>query len=195
MCHAQRRLGLWHGRGKLLVDGNQNGRLLIPIRGRGCTAGTTSTLGRTLRRFGAGFWLTLLGLGPSGVHERDDYGLVRVLPQRGAWVGPVLGTFVYVWGGWPFLKGAVSEVRDCAGNNIVAIPLAAGALSWGRRHSRPSDWRSHDELVDDRRGSQRTTPAPGRTQTARGLGGLDRLGDNVSGCGDDGYRGDARARD
>ncbi|HEX2782737.1 MAG TPA: hypothetical protein VHN36_04065 [Ilumatobacteraceae bacterium] len=24
----------------------------------------------------------------------------------------------------------MSEVRDCAGYNIVAIPLAAGALSW-----------------------------------------------------------------
>ena len=23
-----------------------------------------------------------------------------------AWVGPVLGTFVFFWGGWPFLAGA-----------------------------------------------------------------------------------------
>ena len=29
-----------------------------------------------------------------------------------AWVGPVLGTFVFAWGGWPFLGGAVAEVRD-----------------------------------------------------------------------------------
>lgn len=29
-----------------------------------------------------------------------------------AWVSPVLGTVMYVWGGKPFLTGAVSEIRS-----------------------------------------------------------------------------------
>src|SRR4051812_3629181 len=28
-----------------------------------------------------------------------------------SWVGPVLGTFVYAWAGWPFLAGGVGEIR------------------------------------------------------------------------------------
>ena len=29
-------------------------------------------------------------------------------------IAPVPGTFIYAWGGSPFLKGAVAEVRDRA---------------------------------------------------------------------------------
>ena len=39
-------------------------------------------------------------------------------------VGPVLGTIVFVYGGWPFLVGAVSEIRDRAPGMMLLISMA-----------------------------------------------------------------------
>jgi Cu2+-exporting ATPase len=41
-----------------------------------------------------------------------------------SWVGPVLGTIVYFYGGWPFLVGAVREVRDRAPGMMLLIAMA-----------------------------------------------------------------------
>ncbi|MCJ0894692.1 heavy metal translocating P-type ATPase [Rhodococcus sp. ARC_M5] len=41
-----------------------------------------------------------------------------------AWVSPVLGTVMYVWGGSPFLTGAVSEIRSRAPGMMLLIALA-----------------------------------------------------------------------
>ena len=46
-----------------------------------------------------------------------------------AWVGPVLGTFVFAWGGWPFLAGAVAEVRDRAPGMMLLIAMAI-TVAW-----------------------------------------------------------------
>nr|CRL78880.1 copper/silver-translocating P-type ATPase [Mycolicibacterium malmesburyense] len=40
------------------------------------------------------------------------------------WVSPVLGTVMYVWGGRPFLTGAVSEIRSRAPGMMLLIGLA-----------------------------------------------------------------------
>lgn len=40
------------------------------------------------------------------------------------WVSPVLGTVMYVWGGRPFLSGAVSEIRSRAPGMMLLIGLA-----------------------------------------------------------------------
>ncbi|MGC5077780.1 heavy metal translocating P-type ATPase [Agrococcus sp. DT81.2] len=51
-----------------------------------------------------------------------------------AWVSPVLGTVMYVWGGKPFLVGAVSEIRDRRPGMMLLIGLAitvAFISSWG----------------------------------------------------------------
>ena len=58
------------------------------------------------------------------------------LPDRGwlTWVSPVLGTVMYVWGGRPFLAGAVSEVRTRAPGMMLLIAMAisvAFIASWG----------------------------------------------------------------
>lgn len=55
------------------------------------------------------FWLTLLVSIPvvftsEMIMEWFSYHLRGV-----AWVGPVLGMFIYLWGGWPFLKGALRD--------------------------------------------------------------------------------------
>ena len=40
------------------------------------------------------------------------------------WISPVLGTVMYAWGGWPFLTGAVSEIRSRAPGMMLLIALA-----------------------------------------------------------------------
>ncbi|MGB4137328.1 MAG: heavy metal translocating P-type ATPase, partial [Microbacterium sp.] len=50
------------------------------------------------------------------------------------WVAPVLGTVMYVWGGRPFLTGAVSELRARKPGMMLLIALAitvAFLASWG----------------------------------------------------------------
>ncbi len=58
------------------------------------------------------------------------------LPDAGWvwWVSPVLGSVVYFWGGWPFLTGAISEVRSRRPGMMLLIGLAitvAFIASWG----------------------------------------------------------------
>ncbi|CAN5431767.1 heavy metal translocating P-type ATPase [soil metagenome] len=53
-----------------------------------------------------------------------------------AWISPVLGTVMYVWGGRPFLTGAVTEVRARKPGMMLLIALAitvAFVASWGAR--------------------------------------------------------------
>ncbi len=55
------------------------------------------------------------------------------VPGR-TWVSPMLGTVMYLWGGRPFLTGAVSEVRSRAPGMMLLIGLAitvAFVSSWG----------------------------------------------------------------
>nr|WP_019178953.1 heavy metal translocating P-type ATPase [Microbacterium yannicii] len=50
------------------------------------------------------------------------------------WISPILGTVMYVWGGAPFLTGAVSELRNRKPGMMLLIGLAitvAFVASWG----------------------------------------------------------------
>ena len=50
------------------------------------------------------------------------------------WVSPILGTIMYVWGGQPFLTGAVSEIQARQPGMMLLIALAlsvAFIASWG----------------------------------------------------------------
>src|SRR5918992_2278389 len=49
-------------------------------------------------------------------YELDFYGIETL--------GPVLGSMVFWWGGWPFLAGGVSEVRDRAPGMMLLISMA-----------------------------------------------------------------------
>jgi Cu2+-exporting ATPase len=40
------------------------------------------------------------------------------------WLGPVLGSVVFLYGGWPFLAGAVAEVRNRAPGMMLLIAMA-----------------------------------------------------------------------
>lgn len=57
-----------------------------------------------------------------------------------AWVAPAIGTFVYLWGGKPFLAGGITEVRNRQPGMMLLITLAitvayvaslASSLGWG----------------------------------------------------------------
>ncbi|MEV4158244.1 heavy metal translocating P-type ATPase [Nocardia salmonicida] len=56
------------------------------------------------------------------------------VPGALSWVSPVLGTVMYLWGGRPFLTGAVSEIRSRQPGMMLLIALAitvAFVASWG----------------------------------------------------------------
>jgi Cu2+-exporting ATPase len=72
------------------------------------------------------FWLSLALTIPIVVTSdmiMDWFGYMLDFPGI-TWVGPVLGTAVFFYGGWPFLAGAVSEVRDRAPGMMLLISMA-----------------------------------------------------------------------
>ncbi|MFI6820111.1 heavy metal translocating P-type ATPase [Micromonospora sp. NPDC050187] len=72
------------------------------------------------------FWLSLALTVPVVVTSHmvmDWFGYQLGFPGIG-WVAPVLGTVVFAWGGWPFLQGAVREVRDRAPGMMLLIAMA-----------------------------------------------------------------------
>ena len=83
------------------------------------------------------FWIMLvLAVPVVGFNERFAHLVGYHLPnaERVWWVSPVLGTIVYAWGGWPFLTGALSEVRSRKPGMMLLIGLAitvAFIASWG----------------------------------------------------------------
>lgn len=83
------------------------------------------------------FWVMLvLAVPVVGLNEMFA-GLVGYGLPEGAWVrwvSPVLGTVIYLWGGRPFLSGAVSEIRARKPGMMLLIGLAitvAFVASWG----------------------------------------------------------------
>ncbi|MDQ0366883.1 Cu2+-exporting ATPase [Catenuloplanes indicus] len=72
------------------------------------------------------FWLSLVLTVPIVATSHmimDWFGYTLDFPGM-AWVGPVLGTAVFLYGGWPFLAGAVAEVRDQAPGMMLLIAMA-----------------------------------------------------------------------
>lgn len=90
-----------------------------------------------MRQFRRLFWTMLvLAVPVVGFNAMFAHLLGYQLPDTAwvPWVSPVLGTIMYVWGGWPFLTGAVSEIRSRAPGMMLLIGLAitvAFLSSWG----------------------------------------------------------------
>ncbi|WP_328478793.1 heavy metal translocating P-type ATPase [Actinoplanes sp. NBC_00393] len=72
------------------------------------------------------FWLSLALTVPIVLtsHMIMDWFGYRLDFPGTALVGPVLGTVVFFYGGWPFLAGAVSEVRDRVPGMMLLISMA-----------------------------------------------------------------------
>ncbi|ONI66815.1 copper-translocating P-type ATPase [Kribbella sp. ALI-6-A] len=72
------------------------------------------------------FWLSLLLTLPIVATSHmvmDWFGYTLDFPGI-SWVGPVLGSFVFFYGGWPFLVGGVREARDRAPGMMLLISMA-----------------------------------------------------------------------
>ena len=72
------------------------------------------------------FWLSLaltIPLVATSEMVMEWFGYLLDLPLM-AWYGPVLGSIVFWWGGWPFLAGAVAEVRDRQPGMMLLISMA-----------------------------------------------------------------------
>ncbi|WP_425459388.1 heavy metal translocating P-type ATPase [Gordonia oryzae] len=83
------------------------------------------------------FWIMLVLAIPTVVvsgmfAELIGYSLPS--PDWVRWVSPAIGTVIYLWGGRPFLGGAVGEIRSRAPGMMLLIALAitvAFVASWG----------------------------------------------------------------
>ncbi|MFB9186239.1 heavy metal translocating P-type ATPase [Dactylosporangium sucinum] len=72
------------------------------------------------------FWLSLILTVPVVLTSEmvmDWFGYRIDVPGI-SWVGPVLGSVVFLYGGWPFLVGGVREVRDRAPGMMLLISMA-----------------------------------------------------------------------
>ena len=72
------------------------------------------------------FWLSLALTVPLVVTSEmvmDWFGYSVDFPGM-SWLGPVLGSIVFWWGGWPFLAGGVAEVRSRQPGMMLLITMA-----------------------------------------------------------------------
>jgi Cu2+-exporting ATPase len=72
------------------------------------------------------FWWSLLLTIPVVVTSPMVMGWFRydlAFPGIG-WIGPVLGTVIYLWAGWPFLAGGVEEARERRPGMMLLIAMA-----------------------------------------------------------------------
>ncbi|MFJ8685783.1 copper-translocating P-type ATPase [Micromonospora wenchangensis] len=94
--------------------------------GHGDHGGHDKHAGHDPEAFRRKFWLSLVLTMPIVVTSHmvmDWFGYHVDFPGMDL-VGPVLGTVVFGYGGWPFLQGAVREVRDRAPGMMLLIAMA-----------------------------------------------------------------------
>ncbi len=71
------------------------------------------------------FWWSLLLAAPVVAFSSMFADLLGYsLPNGTGWISPVLGTVVYLYGGWPFLTGAVAEIRARQPGMMLLVALA-----------------------------------------------------------------------
>ncbi|GAB3144052.1 heavy metal translocating P-type ATPase [Micromonospora sonneratiae] len=94
--------------------------------GHGGHGGHDKHAGHDPEIFRRKFWLSLALTVPIVVTSHmimDWFGYSLDFPGIGL-IGPVLGTVVFLYGGWPFLVGGVREVRDRAPGMMLLIAMA-----------------------------------------------------------------------
>jgi Cu2+-exporting ATPase len=70
------------------------------------------------------WWSLLLAVPVVGFSEMFGDLLGYMPPAQTSWVPPVLGTVIFFYGGWPFLTGAVAEIRSRQPGMMLLISLA-----------------------------------------------------------------------
>jgi Cu2+-exporting ATPase len=89
-------------------------------------AGHDKHAGHDPEMFRRRFWLSLaltVPLVATSHMVMDWFGYSLDLPLMD-WYGPVLGSFVFWWGGWPFLAGGAAEVRNRQPGMMLLITMA-----------------------------------------------------------------------
>lgn len=114
--------------GEHSAHGDQHGSGYGGHGGHGGHAGHTE-------RFRRLFWI-MLAIAVPVVAASPMFGMILGYEVTGwaRWIAPVLGTVMYVWGGAPFLTGALSELRARKPGMMLLIALAitvAFVASWG----------------------------------------------------------------
>jgi len=92
----------------------------------GAHGGHDKHAGHDPEMFRRKFWLSLALTVPIVITSgmvMDWFGYTLDFPGI-SWVGPVLGSIVFFYGGWPFLVGGVREVRDRALGMMLLISMA-----------------------------------------------------------------------
>ena len=95
-------------------------------RDHGAHGGHDKHAGHDPEMFRRKFWLSLALTLPIVVTSdmiMEWFGYSLDFPGIG-WVGPVLGSAVFLYGGWPFLVGGLAEVRDRAPGMMLLISMA-----------------------------------------------------------------------
>jgi P-type Cu2+ transporter len=90
-------------------------------------AGHDRHAGHTTGMFRSRFWISLVLSVPVVLYsEMIQMWLGFSMPQvvGSGWVAPVLGTFIFLWGGWPFLKGGFEEAREWRPGMMLLISMA-----------------------------------------------------------------------
>jgi Cu2+-exporting ATPase len=96
-----------------------------PVTTPGAPA-TTSTPGTTRGCFRQRFWLSLaltIPLVLTSEMAMDWFGYELDFPGMSL-LAPVLGSTVLLWGGWPFLRGAVTELKNRQPEMMLLIAMA-----------------------------------------------------------------------
>jgi Cu2+-exporting ATPase len=109
--------------------------------GHGGQGGHGKHAGHHVEMFRRRFWWSLLLSIPVVVtshmvmdwfgYELDVYGI--------EWVGPTLGSVIFLWGGWPFLAGGRQEVRDRQPGMMLLIAMAI-TVAYGASMATSLDW-------------------------------------------------------
>ena len=92
--------------------------------------------GHSTAMFKDRFWLTLALAVPVVYFSPMMGDLLGYMPPEfpgSAWIPPVLGTVIFLYGGQPFLKGGLQELKDRAPGMMLLIGMAitvAFAASW-----------------------------------------------------------------
>ena len=95
----------------------------------GAHAGHDKHAGHSVAMFRDKFWISLLLTLPTlvwGHMLQSAFGYSAPPFPGSRWVPAVFGTAVFVYGGWPFIQGAIREIRDRLPGMMTLIALAIG---------------------------------------------------------------------
>ena len=90
-------------------------------------AGHDEHAGHATSMFRDRFWVSLVLSVPVVLYSEMVqmwFGFSMPRFAGSAWVAPVLGTFIFLWGGWPFLKGGFQEARERRPGMMLLISMA-----------------------------------------------------------------------